>query len=153
MFKKSTTGSASSKEEKKMPLKKDDNTLKAYLGEDAEFKGTLTFEGTVRIDGKFEGQVITEDTLVVGEGGQVFADITAGVVICKGRIEGTVIASKKVEIHANAQVVGTIRSPALSVELGAVLDGTCDMTGQGDNKIVKLVQSPGEEENDFSASL
>jgi cytoskeletal protein CcmA (bactofilin family) len=153
MFKKSITGTHSSKEEKKMPLKKEDNTLKAYLGEDAEFKGTLSFDGTVRIDGKFEGQVITEDTLIVGEGGQVLADITAGVVVCKGRIEGSVIASKKVEIHTNAQVVGTIRSPALSVELGAVLDGSCDMEGQGANKIVKLVKSPGEEENDLSASL
>lgn len=153
MFKKLTNGNDSSKEEKQMPLKKEDNTLKAYLGEDAEFKGTLSFEGTVRIDGKFEGQVITEDTLVVGEGGQVLADITAGIVICKGRIEGTVIASKTIEIHTNAQVVGTIRTPSLSVELGAVLDGNCDMQDQGANKIVKLVKAPSEDENDVSASL
>jgi cytoskeletal protein CcmA (bactofilin family) len=152
MFKKSTTGTNSSKEEKKMPLKKEDNTLKAYLGADAEFKGSLTFEGTVRIDGKFEGEVITEDTLVVGEGGQVLANITAGTVVCKGRIEGTVIASNRVEIHTNAQVVGTVRSPALSVELGAILDGNCDMESQGTNKIVKLVQSQNEDENDISAS-
>lgn len=126
-------------------LKKDDNQLKAYLGEDAIFNGSLTFEGTVRIDGKFEGQVNTEDTLIVGETGQLMADINAGTVICKGRIEGTVVCSQKMEIHTNAQVVGTVRSPALSVELGAVLDGNCDMSGQG-NKIVKLVQTQEDEE-------
>jgi cytoskeletal protein CcmA (bactofilin family) len=125
-------------------LKKDDNQLKAYLGTDAIFKGSLSFEGTVRIDGKFEGQVTTDDTLVVGESGQILADITAGTVVCKGRIEGTVVATQKVEVHTNAQIVGTVRSPALSVELGAVLDGNCDMSGQG-NKIVKLVKDQEDE--------
>ncbi|MFQ5451768.1 MAG: polymer-forming cytoskeletal protein [Nitrospinaceae bacterium] len=127
-----------------MALKKDDVQLKAFMGEEAVFNGSLTFEGTVRIDGKFEGQVVTEDTLIVGETGQVIADITAGTVICMGKIEGTIVASKKVEVHATSQVVGTLRTPALYVEVGAILDGNCDMSGQG-SKIVKLVKN---EENE-----
>jgi cytoskeletal protein CcmA (bactofilin family) len=56
-----------------------------------------------------------------------------------GRVEGTLIATKKVEIHSNSCVVGNIKSPALYIELGGVLDGTCDMTGK-ETKIIPLVK-------------
>ncbi|MCH8312349.1 MAG: polymer-forming cytoskeletal protein [Nitrospinae bacterium] len=120
-----------------MAQKKGDDQLKAYMGEDAVFNGSLTFEGTVRIDGRFEGQVITEDTLIVGESGRLIADIKAGTVICKGKIEGTVIATEKIELHSTGQIVGSIKAKALHVEIGGLLDGQCDMSGQG-NKIVAL---------------
>ena len=64
--------------------KKGESSIKAYIGEDTVFKGVLSFEGTVRIDGKFEGQVNTNDTLIIGETGDIVADIEAGTVICKG---------------------------------------------------------------------
>ena len=120
-----------------MAQRKEDSQLKAYMGEDAVFNGSLSFEGTVRIDGRFEGQVITEDTLIVGETGRLIADINAGTVICKGRIEGTVIATHKIELHATGQIVGELKSKSLHVEIGGILDGHCDMSGQG-KKIVVL---------------
>ena len=123
-----------------MAQKKQDSQLKAYMGEDAVFNGSLTFEGTVRIDGRFEGQVITEDTLIVGESGRLIADINAGTVICKGKIEGTVIAANKIELHSTGQIVGEIKSKALHVEVGGILDGRCDMSGEG-KKIVALKKS------------
>lgn len=121
-------------------MKKDDTQIKAYMGEDTVFNGALSFDGTVRIDGKFEGQVETEDTLIVGETGHLVAEISAGTIICMGRVEGTLIASKKVEIHSNSRVVGNVKSPALYIELGGVLDGSCDMTGK-DTKIIPLVKN------------
>ncbi len=121
-----------------MAAKKDEGQLKAYMGEDAVFNGSLTFEGTVRIDGRFEGQVVTKDTLIVGESGQLLADISAGTVVCKGKVQGTIVASEKVEVHSKSQIVGTVKTPALYVEVGGVLDGQCDMSGQ-ETKIVKLV--------------
>ena len=117
-----------------------DTSIKAYLGVDALFKGTLSFDGTVRIDGKFEGQVSTSDTLIIGETGDVSAEIEAGIVICKGRMKGSILASKKIEMHPASQITGNVQTPALNIELGAVLDGNCNMTGRDDKKIVKLVK-------------
>ena len=119
--------------------------IKAYLGEDTVFSGTLSFNGVVRIDGKMDGEVNTDDTLIVGENGILEADIIAGTVICRGKIKGTIKASKRIEIHANSEVVGNISAPALLVENGAIFDGNCDMMGN-DGKIIKLVKNEGAEE-------
>ena len=130
-------------------MKKEDKQIKAYMGEDTVFNGSLTFDGTVRIDGKFEGQVITEDTLIVGETGHLIAEISAGTVVCMGRVEGTVMASKKVEIHSTSKVVGHVKSPALYIELGGVLDGTRDMTGK-ESKIIPLVKTEEKEKKSIN---
>ena len=132
-------------------MKKEDGQIKAYMGEDTVFNGSLNFDGTVRIDGKFEGQVCTGDTLIIGETGHLIAEISAGTIICMGRIEGTLIAAKKVEIHANSRVVGNIKSPALYIELGGVLDGSCDMTGK-ETKIIPLVKAEEKEKKASSQS-
>ena len=132
-------------------MKKEDGQIKAYMGQDTVFKGSLNFDGTVRIDGKFEGQVFTDDTLIIGETGHLIAEITAGTIICMGRIEGTLIASKKVEIHTNSRVIGSIKSPALYIELGGVLDGTCNMTGK-ETKITRLVKAEEKEKKVSSLS-
>ena len=121
-------------------MKKNDAEFKAYMGEDTIFNGSLNFDGTVRIDGKFEGQVTTADTLIIGETGHLMAEISAGTVICMGYVEGTVMATQKIEIHSTSKVVGSIKSPALHIELGGVFDGTCDMTGK-ETKIIPLVQA------------
>jgi len=123
-----------------MVIKREDNQLKAYMGEDASFNGSLSFEGTVRIDGKFEGQVKTGDTLIIGETGEVSAEVTAGTVICKGKLDGNITASQKIEIHANSHVSGSIKTPSLLVEVGAILDGQCQMTS-GEGKVLKLVKT------------
>ena len=132
-------------------MKKDNTQIKAYMGEDTVFNGSLSFHGAVRIDGKFEGQVQTDDTLIIGETGNLIAEISAGTIICMGRVEGTLIASKKVEIHSNSKVVGNIKSPALYIELGGVLDGSCDMSGN-ETKIIPLVKTEEQENNKKSSS-
>ena len=125
--------------------KKEDSSIKAYLGENVVFKGDLSFDGTVRIDGKFEGHVNTNDTLIIGETGDVVAEIVAGTVICKGRVKGTIVAATKVEMHASSKVVGDVQSPSLTMELGAVLDGNCDMSGNGGGNVIQLVKEEGSE--------
>ena len=123
-----------------MVQKNEELAIKAYLGSDALFKGTLSFEGTVRIDGKFEGQVHTNDTLVIGETGDMKADLKVGTLVCKGQLNGAVVASNKIEMHPASKIKGDIQTPALSIELGAVLDGQLNMTGGESKKVVNLVQ-------------
>ena len=123
-----------------MLQKKEELAVKAYLGSDALFKGTLSFEGTVRIDGRFEGAVQTNDTLVIGETGDMQADIDVGILVCKGKLKGTVVASKKIEMHPASKITGNVKTPAVSIELGAVLDGQLNMTGRESDKIIELVK-------------
>ena len=123
-----------------MLQKNEELPIKAYLGSDALFRGSLTFEGTVRIDGKFEGQVKTSDTLVIGETGDMKADINVGTLICKGQLNGLVVASKKIEMHPASKIKGDVHTPALSIGLGAVLDGHLNMTGGESKKVVNLVK-------------
>ncbi|KMP10771.1 hypothetical protein UR09_03105 [Candidatus Nitromaritima sp. SCGC AAA799-A02] len=131
--------------------KKGESSIKAYMGEDTVFKGNLSFEGTVRIDGKFEGKVETGDTLIIGETGDMVADVSAGTVICKGKMRGTIIASQKVEMHASSKIIGNVQTPALNIELGAVLDGNCDMSGKEGKKIIKLIKDEDKEAEAGSA--
>ncbi len=101
--------------------------LNALLGRGSEFDGKLTFEGTVRIDGRFTGTIVTKDTLVVGEGAQVSAEIVCGTLIVHGSVTGNVKASVAVELHAPARVTGNIETVALLVSRGVAWNGQCKM--------------------------
>jgi cytoskeletal protein CcmA (bactofilin family) len=101
--------------------------LNALLGRGSEFDGKLTFEGTVRIDGRFTGTVVTKDTLVVGEGAEVSAEIVCGTLIVHGSVTGNVKASVAVELHAPARVTGNIETVALLVSRGVAWNGQCKM--------------------------
>src|SRR4051812_3853450 len=76
------------------------------LGKGSEFEGKLTFEGQVRIDGKFNGQIFTKDVLVIGDGAKVNAEVNAGTVIVHGQVEGNIRASGMVEVHQPARIKG-----------------------------------------------
>jgi len=101
--------------------------INAFLGEGAEFKGTLTFEGTVRIDGKLEGEVLTKDTLVVGEGAELKAELSVGTLVVSGTVRGNVVASQRIEAHRPARLIGNLKTPVLSIEEGVMFEGSCSM--------------------------
>ena len=101
---------------------------KTVLGSNAVFKGELTFKGTLCIDGEFEGKLTTSDKLIVAEKGAVLANIEAGTVICRGKITGNIIASQKVEIYSTGKILGDVHTPALMIELGAVIHGKSYMS-------------------------
>ena len=104
------------------------NTL---LGRGSEFEGKLTFEGTVRIDGKLSGEIFSEDVLVVGEGAQVNAEIDVGVIIVEGNVTGNIRAKRAVELHAPARVKGNIETPSLYIDKGVIFEGNCKMENIG----------------------
>lgn len=101
--------------------------LNALLGRGSEFDGKLTFEGTVRIDGKFTGSIVTSDVLVVGEGARINAEISCGTLIVHGEIQGNIRAKALVEFHTPARVRGNVETPALVIEKGVTFEGQCKM--------------------------
>lgn len=101
--------------------------VNALLGRGSEFEGKLTFEGTVRIDGIFSGQIFTEDTLIVGEGAVIRAEIEVGTIIINGEVLGNVRAKGGVEIHAPGRLKGNIITPNLQIDRGVIFEGTCQM--------------------------
>ena len=101
--------------------------LNALLGRGSEFEGKLTFEGTVRIDGKFNGTIVTNDVLVVGEGAKVAAEISCGTIIVHGEINGNVKAKNAVELHHPARMKGNLETPSLMIEKGVAFEGQCKM--------------------------
>ena len=104
-----------------------DGEVITFFGEAAHFKGSLTYEGTVRIDGEFEGDITTQGTLIIGEHGIINAEIVAGTVIVGGRINGNLRAEQKVQMLDKSVVTGTIVTPSIIVEDGALLNGACEM--------------------------
>jgi len=103
--------------------------INALLGRGTEFTGKLTFEGKVRIDGKFSGEIFTDDVLIIGEGADVRAEIEVSTLIIKGGVvTGNVKASEMVEIHAPGRLYGNIVSPALYIDKGVIFEGNCKMT-------------------------
>ncbi|HUH00537.1 MAG TPA: polymer-forming cytoskeletal protein [Kofleriaceae bacterium] len=102
------------------------NTL---LGRGSEFEGKLTFEGTVRIDGKLKGEVFSDDVLVVGEGAEVSAEIDIGEIIIQGTVIGNIRAKRSVEIHAPGKVKGDITTPELQISKGVIFEGRSFMEG------------------------
>ncbi len=97
------------------------------LDQGCEFEGKLCFHGTVRINGRFEGEIVTPDTLVVGESARVKGDIEAGVVIISGEVNGNIRAKYRVEIHKPAVFRGDIFTPSLSVDEGVIFEGQSKM--------------------------
>jgi cytoskeletal protein CcmA (bactofilin family) len=120
-------------------LKRDDlpspvaatSDLNALLGRGSEFDGKLTFEGTVRIDGKFTGSIVTNDVLVVGEGAKISAEISCGTLIVHGEVQGNIRAKVLVEFHQPARIRGNVETPALMVEKGVIFEGQCKMENPG----------------------
>jgi cytoskeletal protein CcmA (bactofilin family) len=105
------------------------NTL---LGRGSEFEGKLTFEGTVRVDGRLSGEIFSDDVLVVGEGAEVHAEIDIGEIIVQGTIVGNIRAKRAVEIHAPGKVKGDITTPSLQIDKGVIFEGRAYMEGVAD---------------------
>src|SRR6266545_4501591 len=115
------------------------NDLNALLGHGSEFEGKLTFEGTVRIDGKFTGTIVSGDVLVVGEGAKISAEITCGTVIVHGEVQGNIRAKSLVELHQPARVHGNLETPSLVIEKGVFFEGQCKMEGIGAGAVAPAV--------------
>ena len=101
--------------------------ISAFVGKGVEFKGTISYSGTVRIDGYLDGEIHTDGVLLIGEEAVIQAKITAGTIVCKGKVTGDVIAKECVKLRAPAVMSGSIKTPILSMEDGVLFNGALEM--------------------------
>ncbi len=110
-----------------------------FLDRGVKFEGTLEMEGTFRIDGRAKGRLVSQQTLVLGEGAQVEGQIEGNHVVIGGHFDGVIFAKARVEIQSNGVVSGEIHSPCLVIEPGAVFDGRCHVRGAAETDEVVTV--------------
>lgn len=85
----------------------------------------MTFTGGLRIDGRFQGEISTEGTLIIGETAVIRGDIRASCVLVSGEIHGNTVAEQRIEILTPARIFGDIQSPEIIMGAGSVFEGTC----------------------------
>ena len=101
--------------------------LNAFLGKGCTYEGKLTFEGRVRIDGVFKGEIFSNDTLEIGKDATVEGQIDVATLVVSGNVTGNINARTRVELHKPAKVDGTITTPILVIQEGVVFDGNVSM--------------------------
>lgn len=114
-------------------LKKKENPseeINALLGGGTEFEGKLSFEGAVRIDGKFTGEIRGEGMIIIGEKGNFRGEIDAGVVIVKGEAQGTIRAKNRIEAYTPAKILADLHSPVLVFGEGVIFEGSSHMAAE-----------------------
>jgi cytoskeletal protein CcmA (bactofilin family) len=105
-----------------------EGTLSGFVGNGTVLTGEATFKAMLRVDGHLSGRISSESgTLIVGNNGQVDADIQVAVAVIHGTINGDIVASQRLELGRAARVNGNIQTPSLVIEQGAVFEGTCHM--------------------------
>lgn len=103
--------------------------ISGFLAEGTEIKGDIRFRDILRVDGKVSGKIVSEGELVVGEPGEVEADIEVGTLSVSGRVTGALHVREKMVVHSKGRVSGdlTIDKPNLIIHEGAVFEGDVDM--------------------------
>jgi len=135
-----------------MPNKND--TSNCVIGEGSIFDGRFYVNGSILIEGKFQGDIRTEDQLIVGPTGKVKTDIVARRVTIAGTLIGNISASEEVSLLHTGKVLGNISTPKLSVEPGVITDGKITITsGQADDTRRVIEESFGTEAEDAFTSI
>jgi cytoskeletal protein CcmA (bactofilin family) len=116
--------------------------LTAFIDQGSEFEGKLTFKDTVRIDGRFQGEISSENTLIVGKTGEVEASICSTNVVVNGTVVGNIQARGQLTLHKTARIDGDVNTPVLVVEEGAIFNGQLTMGKAGQNQKEKAAASP-----------
>lgn len=111
--------------------------IETIIGENTVFQGTIKTKGSIRIDGRLEGNIIEAAQVIIGAKGFVQGDITANSVIIGGRVTGNVTALEGIELKPGAQLLGDIHTSTLAIGEGAIFEGHCVMTSEK-AKVIEL---------------
>ncbi len=110
----------------KKPLNGEDGDY-TFLGKGVDFKGVVHFDGTVRIDGRLEGEIHSKGAIIIGEHAVIKGIITTGTLVSGGKLQANVTATEKVQLLKTAILIGDVQSPSFTMEEGSRFQGICDM--------------------------
>jgi cytoskeletal protein CcmA (bactofilin family) len=102
-------------------------SAKNILSSDVEIKGNLKFAGELTFEGKLEGEINSDGTLLVGDSAVINGNINVNSAVLRGKINGNVVAKEKIEIKTKTELFGDIRSSKLSIEEGVTFVGKTEV--------------------------
>ncbi|MBN1163368.1 MAG: polymer-forming cytoskeletal protein [Candidatus Krumholzibacteriota bacterium] len=106
--------------------------MNSIIGKGCKINGTIDVEdGTLRIDGEFEGTINCPGTLVIGKGGVVKADVKVNNAVVGGNVHGNIDAKEKIELQAGSRLEGDIKTTRLVIDEGVFFEGACKMSPGG----------------------
>lgn len=111
------------------------------IGVSSNFRGTLMVSGTLRIEGEFDGDILSCENLEIGEHGIMRASVEVKNALIKGRVHGNVRALGTIEMKAGARVEGDVAAFSVIMEPGVHFTGRCTMLESG-SEGVELVGDP-----------
>jgi cytoskeletal protein CcmA (bactofilin family) len=104
-----------------------EDAIDTVIGEDITFRGSLVYSNTLKINGNFKGTIQSSGKLIIGNSGEVEADLDVGTLVVEGKLKGNVVAKEKIELKKPSELIGDIQSPILEVESGSRFLGNCSM--------------------------
>ncbi len=104
-----------------------------FIDRGVMLEGTLTVTGTFRIDGNVKGNIISEQTVILGEGAKVEGQIEGNRVVIAGRFDGVIFAKGRVEIQVKGVVTGEVHAPCMVIDPGGIFDGRCHMLASSES--------------------
>ena len=107
--------------------------INAFLGANTVYNGKLQFDGAVRIDGRFSGEVHSEGALIIGKDATIDGEIFVGELILAGTFSGTAHVRNHTLVHKTGVLQGTLYTPCLTVENGGILDAQLHMSHLEEN--------------------
>jgi len=101
--------------------------LTTTLGKETEFDGVMKFRESLKVDGRFSGEIVSTGFLAIEQGAMVTANIKVGSIVIGGTVKGNIEASEKLEMLATGKVIGNIRTAKLKIADGVIFEGKCEM--------------------------
>ena len=140
------------------PYDKPISTTSSVLGPTLKFKGELTANEDLLIQGQIEGTINHSSSLTVGQEGKLKANVKAEYISVEGKVGGDLTGSTSVVVKDGADVKGNIFSPTVTLREGATFNGSIDMTGQeqpaakAPEKAARKSEKPPKQDNDVADS-
>ncbi|MDH5681496.1 MAG: polymer-forming cytoskeletal protein [Spirochaetota bacterium] len=103
------------------------DSYNSAIGGESYFNGRFMVRGSLRVDGKFEGEVLEVEQLFIGPKGKLKTNIFANIVNVEGLVIGNIIAKNRVFLHPSSKVLGDIKTKELIIQNGVILEGNCQI--------------------------